>query len=107
MADTTDVTISSNQVTVKDAVTIIQGGVVTVRLDASYNLEGVPAEYHQSIFALIARRNQLVMPTWDDLRHHQQQMETYNGRLAKFNELPWYKRIFTKRPWLSDSENDE
>jgi hypothetical protein len=104
---TTDITISSNEVTVKDAVTIFQGGVVVVRLDATYDLEGVPAEYHQSILAIISRCTQLGMPTWESMDLERQRMEKYHQRKDEYDALPWHKRLFAKRPWMSDSENDE
>ena len=104
---TTDVTIHSNQIVIKDAVTIVQGGEVVVRLDATYDFSGVDPRYHESIFALILRCNQLVMPTWDDLRRQQRRLEKYDARIAEFKALPWHKRIFAKRPWLSLIEDDD
>lgn len=94
-------------VTIKDALQIVQGGKMVGTLDAQYDFKNLPPEYHQIAIGIINKRTRLGMQTWEDMEISRRQGERYKERKAEYAALSWWRRVFAKRPWASDDENDE
>lgn len=94
----------SSKVTVPDALVFESGGVVVGRLDAVYDFKDLDPKYHMEAAAIIQKRVRLIIPTdaafarMDRRRKRRRQLE------GEFNSLPWYKKLFTRRPWEIDLE---
>lgn len=95
-----DITIpGGTEVIVKDAVIIVQGGRVVARLDAKYDFTDLDPAFHEIVVnLLLGGRIRLGLPTEKMLR----QGERYTERKAEYAALPWWRKLFTKKPWLYD-----
>ena len=93
-------------VTIKDALQIVQGGKMVGTLDAQYDFKDLAPEYHQTALQIISKRTRLGMPTWEDMEISRRQGERYKERKAEYEKLSWWERLFAKRPWAYDDEND-
>ena len=94
-------------VTIKDALQIVQGGKVVGTLDAQYDFKDLAPEYHQTALQLVSKRTRLGMQTWGDMARSHRQAERYRERKEAYEALPWHKKLFAKRPWAYDDENDQ
>jgi len=76
-------------------------------LDAQYDFKDLAPEYHQTALQIISKRTRLGMQTWEDMERSHRQAERYAKRKAEYEALPWHKKLFAKRPWAYDDENDQ
>jgi len=86
---------SGTEVTLKDALVLVEAGVVVGRLDAKYDFKDLPERHHMTaVNCLLQRRMRLAMPSPEQLRQMDEDDEKRQRRRDEFAALPWYKKIF-------------
>lgn len=83
-----------------------QGGKQVLSLDAKFDLRGVhPGDRAWVVGVLRNRAMYLAGPSPEQAQQHARQMRRYRERKAEYEALPWWRRVFTRRPWSTDEEN--
>lgn len=101
VASSSSVTVpSSSKVTVTDAVVFVQGRRIVGKLDAVYDFAKIDPSLHTlAVQIIMQQRVQLGMHVPKDEAEREKKHEK---RLAEYNALPWWKRIFKRKPWKYD-----
>jgi hypothetical protein len=98
----------TGEITIKDFFIYTKGGEIACTLDAKFDLKDIHPESHAWILnLLLGQRMHLSGPSDEDAQRQARQSVRYKERKAEYTALPWHKRLFRKRPWYSDPENDE
>ena len=88
------------EVTLKDALVLVQGGEVVCRVDAKYDFSDIPPEHHVTAVNLLLRsRVSLRMPSREDREQWDREHRAREQRDKAFAALPWWKKLFGKKPW--------
>lgn len=95
---------TSSKVIVKDSLVFVQGGQIVGRLDAEYDFADLHPALHATALGLIMQ--QRIRLGMIDPRVEEQREARYQQRLAEFNGLPWWKKLFRPKPGKYDAEND-
>ena len=99
---------STGEITIPDFFVYAKGGVVVARLDAKFDLRSIAPDSHAFVAnLLVSRKMHLSGLTDEHLARDRRRSERYAARKAEYEAFPWYKRLFTKRPWSHDPENDD
>ena len=94
---------SGTEVILKDALVLVEAGVVVGRLDAKYDFKDLPERHHMTaVNCLMQRRMRLAMPSPEQFRQMDEDHKIAQKRRDEFAALPWYKKLFAKKPWDHD-----
>jgi hypothetical protein len=91
------VDVDTKRVTHHDAVTLVRRDQVVARVDATYDLQGVPDEHFWSTVNLIRsghRGIRIALMSVEDRRRGAEYIEA----MEQWRAIPWWRRIFTRRP---------
>lgn len=92
------ITPGGTEVTLKDALVLIQGGEIVCRVDAKYDFADIPAEHHMTaVNMLMRRRFRLAMPSREDHEQWQRALKARELRAKKYDALPWWKKLFADK----------
>ena len=98
----------TGEFTIVDFFTWTKGGEVVVSLDAKFDLSDIHPENRMFILSmLVGRRMHLVGPSDEQRAKDIRRSDRYDQRKAEYDALPWYRRVFTRRPWRADAENSQ
>ncbi len=97
---------STGEVTIKDFFVYCKGGVPVLSLDAKFDFSGIHPDDH-TYFAgiLLGRRTRLLAQSDEAYARDAKRSERYRERKAEYEALPWWRRLFARRPWSFDDEN--
>ena len=91
---------SGTEVILKDALVLVEAGVVVGRLDAKYDFKDLPERHHMTaVNCLMQRRMRLAMPSPEQLEQMDEERKEYRKFRDDFYALPWYKKLFARKPW--------
>jgi hypothetical protein len=96
----------SSKVTVQDALVLKSGGKVVGRLDAVYDFKDLDSQYHMAAARIIQKRVCLIIRTEQALARQDKEPEIYRRRKKEFEVLPWWKKLFAKKPWEFNMEEE-
>jgi len=99
---------SDGHVTLQDFFVYRKGGVLALSVGIHFDLAVVDPDSRLWVVEMIlTRRMHLHGMTDEDMERSARQNKRYQERKAEFAALPWYKRMFTRRPWAADPENGD
>jgi hypothetical protein len=80
--------------------TFEQGGKTIGEVHAVFDVEGLPTHLHTSAVNLIqSQRTCVVVPTPEYRERRRREAMEHEQKRISYNDLPWYKKIFTPRPF--------
>ncbi len=97
-------------VVLKNALILLEGGTMVGKLDATFNFENLDPRLHQRAIRAFQTHFtgvKIFGLSQGQIEIEQRRSARYWQRRKAYKALPWYKKLFTSRPWLYDLENDE
>lgn len=100
---TAEMHIEGNTARVVDAIVLVQDGRVVARAHATYDLSEFPEEYLEYLGWI--RRHRIGLISTETLKEYAIRQPNQERRLAAYEALPWWRRVFSRQPRFFDPEN--
>jgi len=96
--DDSPLALGDTSVTIKDFL-VIRKGAQEVRVDAKFDLEEISPESRWIVAnIMVERRFVLHLMADEDIEKARDENQEYRKRLAQYEALPWYRKLFTRHP---------